>query len=113
VRSRGGQQGKQKKRIRIDLIFLCVLERKKTKQHADYIPPMLQFCMWIGYKKETLLAVPRRLQIKYVWILGVQEIVLFVLGDVLCLLPKFSLRLRVYSAHLDPQCAGVCPVYFG
>jgi hypothetical protein len=31
-----------------------------------------------------------------------QEIVLFVLGDVLYLLPKFSLRLCVYSAHLDP-----------
>jgi hypothetical protein len=43
----------------------------------------------------------------------VQEIVLFVLGDVLYLLPKFSLRLRVYSAHLDPQCVGVCPVRFG
>jgi hypothetical protein len=48
-----------------------------------------------------------------IWILDVQEIVLFVLGDMLCLLPKFSLRLRVYSAHLDPQCAGVCPVHFG
>jgi hypothetical protein len=43
----------------------------------------------------------------------VHEFVLFVLGDVLGLLPKFSLRLRVYSAHLDPQCAGVCPVCFG
>jgi hypothetical protein len=40
-------------------------------------------------------------------------IVLFVLGNVLYLLQKFSLRLRVYSAHLDPQCAGVCPVRFG
>jgi hypothetical protein len=40
-------------------------------------------------------------------------IVLFVLGDVLCLLQKFSLHLRVYSAHLDPQCAGVCSVCFG
>jgi hypothetical protein len=42
-----------------------------------------------------------------------QEIVLFVLGDVLYLLPKFSLHPRVYSAHLDPQCAGVYPVRFG
>jgi hypothetical protein len=42
-----------------------------------------------------------------------QEIILFVLGDVLYLLPKFSLRLRVYSAHLEPQCAGVCSVRFG
>jgi hypothetical protein len=40
-------------------------------------------------------------------------IVLFILGNVLYLLPKFSLRLWVYSAHLDPQCAGVCPVHFG
>jgi hypothetical protein len=34
--------------VRSDLIlfFLCVLERKKkAKQHADYIPPMLQFCV--------------------------------------------------------------------
>jgi hypothetical protein len=53
------------------------------------------------------------LQIQYIWILGMLEIVLFVLDDVLCLLPKFNLRLRVYSAHLDPQCAGVCPVHFG
>jgi hypothetical protein len=29
------------------------------------------------------------------------------------LLPKFSLHLRVYSAHLDPQCVGVCPIRFG
>jgi hypothetical protein len=64
-------------------------------------------------KTETLLEVPKRWQIQYVWMLGVQEIVLFVLGDVLYLLPKFSLRLRVYSVHLDPQCAGVCPVRFG
>jgi hypothetical protein len=42
-----------------------------------------------------------------------QEIVLFVLGDVLCLLQKICLPLRVYLAHLDPQCAGVCPVHFG
>jgi hypothetical protein len=49
----------------------------------------------------------------FIWIHGVQKFVLFVLGDVLGLLPKFSLRLRVYSAHLDPQCAGVCPVRFG
>jgi hypothetical protein len=68
--------------------------------------------MWIGLKKETLLAVSKRLQIQYIWILGLQEIVLFVLGDVLGLLPKFSLCLRVYSAHLDPQCAGVYPVHF-
>jgi hypothetical protein len=40
-------------------------------------------------------------------------IVLFVLGDVLGLRPKFSLRLRVYSAHLDPWCSGICPVCFG
>jgi hypothetical protein len=33
-----------------------------------------------------------------------QIFVLFVLGDVLCLLPNISLRLCVYSA----QCAGVC-----
>jgi hypothetical protein len=59
------------------------------------------------------LLVPKRWQIQYVWILGVQEIILFVLGDVLCLLSKFSLRLWVYSAHLDPQCAAVCPVHFG
>jgi hypothetical protein len=64
-------------------------------------------------EKETLLAVPIRWQIQYVWILGVQEFVLFVLGDVLCLLPKFSLRVRAYSAHLDPQYAGICPVHFG
>jgi hypothetical protein len=44
-------------------------------------------------KTETLLDVSKRWQIQYIWILGVQEIVLFVLGDVLCLLPKFSLRL--------------------
>jgi hypothetical protein len=43
----------------------------------------------------------------------VHEFVLFVLDDVLYLLPKFSLRLWAYSAHLDPQCAGVCPVRFG
>jgi hypothetical protein len=49
----------------------------------------------------------------FIWIHGVQKFVLFVLGDVLGLLPKFSLRLRAYSAHLDPQCAGVCPVRFG
>jgi hypothetical protein len=48
-----------------------------------------------------------------IWTLDMQEFVLFVLGGVLELLPKFSLRLRVYSAHLDPQCAGVCPVRFG
>jgi hypothetical protein len=64
-------------------------------------------------KTETLLEVSKRWQIQHIWILGVQEIVLFILGDVLCLLPKFSLRLRVYSAHLDPRCAGVCPVRFG
>jgi hypothetical protein len=46
-------------------------------------------------------------QIQYIWILGVQEFVLFVLDDVLCLLSKFNLRLRVYSVLLDPQCAGV------
>jgi hypothetical protein len=49
----------------------------------------------------------------FIWIHGVQNFVLFVSGDVLGLLPKFSLRLQVYSAHLDPQCAGVCPVRFG
>jgi hypothetical protein len=49
----------------------------------------------------------------FIWIHGMQKFVLFVLGDVLGLLPKFSLRLRVYSAHLDPQCAGVCHVRFG
>jgi hypothetical protein len=64
-------------------------------------------------EKETLLAVSKRWQIQYVWILDMQEFVLFVLGDVLCLLPKFSLRLRAYSAHLYPQCAGVCVVRFG
>jgi hypothetical protein len=64
-------------------------------------------------EKETLLEVPKRWQIQYIWILGVHEFVLFVLGDVLCLLPKFSLRMRVYSANLDPQCARVCPVRFG
>jgi hypothetical protein len=42
-----------------------------------------------------------------------QEFVLFVLGDVLCLLLKFSSGLWAYSAHLDPRCAGVCPVRFG
>jgi hypothetical protein len=71
------------------------------------------FSCGLDIKKKTLLAVTKRLQIQYIWILCVQEIVLFVLGDVLCSLPKFSLRLRVYSAHLDPQCAGVCPVNFG
>jgi hypothetical protein len=45
-------------------------------------------------------------------ILGVQEFVLVVLGDVFCLLLKFSLRLWIYLAHLDPQCAGLCPVRF-
>jgi hypothetical protein len=64
-------------------------------------------------KIETQLAIPKRWQNQSIWILGVQEFVLFVLDDVLCLLSKFSLRLRVYSAHLDPQCAGVCPVRFG
>jgi hypothetical protein len=67
-----------------------------------------------GHKKrETLIAVLKRWLIQSIWILGVQEFFLFVLDDVLCLLPKFSLRLLVYSAHLDPQCAGVCPVRFG
>jgi hypothetical protein len=82
----------------------------------DYFDRMLvQFSVRRRLKKnmETLLAVPKRWQIQSIWVLGVQEFVLFVLGDVLCLLPKFSLRLRVYSAHLDPQCAGVCPVRFG
>jgi hypothetical protein len=55
-----------------------------------------QFCctffVWIGHKKETLLAGPKRLQIQYIWIFGMQEIVLFVLGGVLKLLPKFSLH---------------------
>jgi hypothetical protein len=37
-----------------------------------------------------------------IWTLDVQEFVLFVLGGVLELLPKFSLCLQVYSAHLDP-----------
>jgi hypothetical protein len=49
----------------------------------------------------------------FIWIHGVQKFVLFVLDDVLGLLPKFSLHLRVYLAHLDPQCVGVCPVRFG
>jgi hypothetical protein len=105
-----------KKRSELILFFLRVLERKKAKQHADfmqnrfgllirdYIRPMLQFCLCIGHKKkkETLLVVSKRWQIQSIWILGVHEFVLFVLDDVLCLLPKFSLRLRVYSAHLDP-----------
>jgi hypothetical protein len=49
----------------------------------------------------------------FIWIHDMQKFVLFVLGDVLGLLPKFSLRLRVYSAHLDPRCAGVCHIRFG
>jgi hypothetical protein len=110
-----GLAAKEKKGSELILFFVRVLERKKKgKQHANYIRPMLQFFVWIQHKKrETLLALLKRWQIQYVWILGVQEIVLFVFGDMLCLVPKFSLRLRVYSAHLDPQCAGVCPVYFG
>jgi hypothetical protein len=44
---------------------------------------------------------------------GRAGIVLFVLGDVLCLLPKFRLRRHAYSAYLDPWCAGICPVYLG
>jgi hypothetical protein len=94
-------------KVSLDHIYLL--------QH-DYFDRMLvQFSVRRRRKKniETLLAVPKRWQIQSIWILGIQEIVLFVLGDVLCLISKFSLRLRVYSAHLDPQSAGVCPVYFG
>jgi hypothetical protein len=64
-------------------------------------------------KIETPLAVLKRWQTRLIWILGVQEFVLCVLGDVIGLRPKFSLRLRVYSSHLDPWCAGICPMCFG
>jgi hypothetical protein len=64
-------------------------------------------------KIETPLAVLKRWQTRLIWILGVQEFVLCVLGDVLGLRPKFSLCLRIYLAHLDPWCAGICPVCFG
>jgi hypothetical protein len=103
--------------------YSCGLAKEKKKirpvdMSANYTSTILVsgakvFIVWVclqGRKRDT---VPKRWQIQYVWILGVQEFVLFVLGDVLCLLPKFSLRPWVYSAHLDPQCARVCPVRFG
>jgi hypothetical protein len=37
-----------------------------------------------------------------IWTLDMQEFVLFVLGGVLELLPKFSLHIQAYLAHLDP-----------
>jgi hypothetical protein len=91
-----------------------VLERKKkAKQHVDFVQnrfglhlradfaSLAQFCSDCVplvvvqnciTEKETLVLAPKRLQIQYIWILGVQEIVLFVLGGVLELLPKFSLH---------------------
>jgi hypothetical protein len=55
----------------------------------------LSFSCWCnrstkGKEKETVLAVPKRWQIQSIWILGVQEFVLFVLGAMLCLLPKIQ-----------------------
>jgi hypothetical protein len=39
-----------------------MLERKKkAKQHADYIRPMLQFCVWIQHKKRDTISISKEM----------------------------------------------------
>jgi hypothetical protein len=79
-------EGKEEDRISSDC-FGTWLEKKRQIRlilHIrDYIRPILGVVSACGWKKkETLLAVPKRWQIQYVWILGEKK--LFCLFWVMC-----------------------------
>jgi hypothetical protein len=64
-------------------------------------------------KRETSVVSFKRRQTMFIWIHGMQKFVLFVLGDVFGLHPKFRLCSQAYSAYLDLWRTGVCFVCLG